>query len=92
MNVDLLVNHKITPRSLAEALSNATPQEFAMFWFEFSNVCDDTRLDAFAKAMSPELGGQGKAPLKRLNELVQFYEISRARQADVFRTGHDESK
>ena len=77
MEITLETYHCIAPKMLASSLSNSTPEEFAEFWLSFSKECtEEVKLHAFAKKMASEHGSNRKHALKKLAELITFYEIS----------------
>ena len=77
MEITLATNHCITPEMLAVSLANATPEDFAQFWLSFSKVCTSgADMHTFAKKMASEHGSNRKHALKKLAELITFYEIS----------------
>lgn len=82
MKVKTETSHELTPKSLAKTLADCEPSEFAEFWLEFSGACEPNKLDAFAKAMAPDLGGIRKKPLKELCKLTEYHEIRIARERE----------
>ncbi len=81
MNVCLTIHGSFTAKELATVLANATPKEFADFWFHFAEIYDQEKLDAFAKAMAPALGGLRKEPLRTLVSLINYYEINEKKRS-----------
>jgi len=79
MNITLENNHTLTPKQLALALVNATPDEFAALWLSFEKVVTDEKLDSFAEAMSAPLGSARKRPLEKLVKLMDYHKENRNR-------------
>lgn len=76
MKVDLTISQSLAPDALAKALANATPEEFASFWLFFSEATQKRSKDlaAFAKAMSPDQGGNAKKVLRSIVADITYYE------------------
>ena len=77
MEIKQITTTEITPKQLAKSLSDATPREFADFWFEFSELTEKNEklIDDFAKAMAPSCGGYRKRALNKIFDLMKYYEI-----------------
>lgn len=75
MKTTVTFQQDLSPKQLAEALSNATPDEFAKFWLEFANITDDKKLNLFAEAMVPNQGANRKIVFNKLHQLIQYHEI-----------------
>lgn len=69
------IEHNLTPKQLAVALSEAEPREFAQFWLEFANKTDDKKLHAFAEVMAPDQGANRKIVFEKLHQLIKYYEV-----------------
>lgn len=82
MEIVMKTKHELTPEEMANALAQATPKEFAKFWFSFSEACSDDSLDEFAKAMAPSLGSNRKRPLIELVGLMKYYEVKEKKESD----------
>lgn len=80
MKVAVRSEQEIDIESLAGALANAEPSEFAAFWFQFSDKASDDNLEKFAEAMAHPMGGRRKEPLRRLCSLMEYHEIKRGRK------------
>ena len=84
MNIVTKSIKEVSINELAKALADATPEEFADFWFEFANILDaktgadrgNLVLVKFAKAMAPIFGGKRKEPLTQLYRLMNHFEIA----------------
>jgi len=81
MHTNVTIQQNLSPEQLAEALFNATPEEFAEFWFSFSKYsgCNsgEEKLHEFAKAMIPERECARKDVFYKLYRLMQFYEVKK---------------
>jgi len=79
MHTNVTVQQDLSPEQLAEALHNATPAEFARFWFSFGEYSDcrggEEKLHEFAKVMIPERGSKRKHVFYKIYKLMQFYEV-----------------
>lgn len=77
MKVSVTTEQDLSIESLAIALAESTPEEFADFWFQFSRRVGTKELEAFAVAMAPAHGGARKVPLVKLCRLMEYHEIQR---------------
>lgn len=80
MKIHTESEREVQAQDLAAALANASPAEFAEFWFQFDSLVEEKEMDAFAKALAPELGANRKRPIHRLMKLMQFHEEAAARR------------
>ena len=83
MEIKQITTTEITPKQLAKSLSDATPREFAEFWFQFSELTekDDKLIDDFARAMAPSFGGYRKRALNKIFDLMKYYEIDSTKKS-----------
>lgn len=83
MNLTAQQSLGVTPSQIAQALAEATPDEFADVWLEFSALVDKDvgKLDELAQAMSPHRGGNRKKVLRDILAMVTFYEEVERRNA-----------
>lgn len=82
MEVELKQVSSISTKELASALAKSTPKEFADFWFAFNEACNDCgvsmdgdKMEAWAEAMSKDLGANRKRPLKAIFKMMEYLEI-----------------
>lgn len=77
---------------LAEVLWDSTPEDFAEFWFKFSELANDSKvritteekLHEFAEAMSCNLGANRKLIFARLQKLISYYEVKNSEQINCY--------
>lgn len=84
MKINVLNEIDVPMEELAKALANSAPEEFARFWFKFykeidGNIANTNKLDKFAKAMAPDMGGNRKKIFRELNDLIAYHEINNDR-------------
>jgi len=81
MLTNVTIQQNLSPEQLAESLYNATPEEFASFWFNFGKLSDcnggEKKLHEFAKVMIPLQGGKRKEVFYKLYKFMQFYEVEK---------------
>ncbi|WP_020208989.1 hypothetical protein [Gilvimarinus chinensis] len=77
MKLTTQVENHVTPKALAKTLAEATPEDFAQFWFEFAELTEKSpeTIQSFAKAMASDFGAKRKAPLKKLVSIIEYHEI-----------------
>ena len=77
MKIETTSTQKVSAKQLAESLAKASPEEFAQFWFDFSEYCEKNKVDVdkFGEAMYPNFGGKRKAPFVRIFKVMQYLEI-----------------
>ena len=84
MKINVLNEMDVPVDELAKTLANSEPKEFARFWFQFNkeitgNIDNISKLDKFAKAMAPDMGGSRKKIFRELNDLIAYHEINNDR-------------
>lgn len=77
MNVVTKTERDIPIADLARALYASDDDEFAEFWFTFSELIakDTLKLSKFGKALSKELGSFRQSGLYNLCDFIKYWEI-----------------
>lgn len=79
MKLILKSDHDLPPASIARALVNATPEEFAAVWVEIYLLVDKNhpggseKLEAIAKAMAPRSGSGGRTVFLKIAGLINYH-------------------
>ena len=72
ININLTQPFTLDAAELGSALASATPKDFAAFWLSFGQKVKQETLHAFAKEMTPDLGG--KYCFRDLERFISYYE------------------
>jgi len=75
MNIKHTIVSDFEIKELASALASSTPEEFASFWFKFSEITEKIDLRPFGEAMAPSFGANRKNALIKLYELMKYFEL-----------------
>ena len=75
MKIDATVKIDITPHELGKIAAELDLEEVGAFWLGFSKNLTNEKVNGYAKALSPQLGGMRKGIFEHLYHAMKHHEF-----------------